>query len=117
METQISKKAVIGVYDSLAKAQAAELLLGEVHLPVGQEYLVSADMEGGKVHGNVTACQVAEALASAGVPPTKEQIAGYEQALKAGRLLLIFHGDEEMVTKAYDELGNTDHEELALLGS
>jgi ribosomal protein L9 len=116
METEMSEKAVIGVYDSLSKAEAAELLLGDVHLPVGQEFLVAADMEAGKVHGNITAREVANALADTGVPLAKEDITGYEQALKAGKLLLIFHGDEGMVTKAYDALGNTDHEELTVLG-
>jgi len=117
METQMSNQVVIGVYDSLAKAEAAELLLGDVHLPVGQEFLISADMEAGKVHGNITARQVAEILANADVPVAKEQIAGYEQALKEGKLLLIFHGNEEMVARAYEALANTDHEELKLLGS
>ena len=113
---EMSKKAVIGVYNSLAKAEAAELLLGDVHLPVGQEFLVSADMEAGKVHGNITAREVAEAVGGAGIPLAKEQIAEYEGALKAGKLLLIFYGDEEMVAKAYDALGNADREELTVLG-
>jgi ribosomal protein L9 len=116
METQMSKRAVIGVYDNLEEAEAAELLLGDVQLPVGQEFLVAADMEAGRVHGNITAREVAEKLADADVPLTKEEIVGYEEALKAGKLLLIFHGDEEMVTKAYDALGNTDCEDLTLLG-
>jgi ribosomal protein L9 len=116
METEMSEKVVIGVYDSLAKAEAAELLLGDVHLPVGQEFLIAADMEAGKVRGNITAREVAERLADAGVPLAKEEIAGYEQALKAGKLLLVFHGDGEMVAKAHHALGNTDHEELTVLG-
>ena len=115
METQMSRKVVIGVYDSLGRAEAAELLLGDVHLPVGQEYLVSANMEAGKVQGNITAREVVDALAGAGVPLSNEQITEYEEALKAGKLLLVFHGDEGMVTRAYDALGNTDHGELTLL--
>ena len=115
METEMSKKAVIGVYDNLAKAEAAELLLGDVHLPVGQEYLVSANMEAGKVQGNITAREVVDALAGAGVPLSNEQITEYEEALKAGKLLLVFHGDEGMVTRAHDALANTDHGELTLL--
>jgi hypothetical protein len=111
----MSKKAVTGVYDSLANAEAAELLLGDVHLPVGQEFLISAQMEAGKAHGNITARQVAEAMAGAGVPLAKEQIAGYEQALRAGKLLLIFHGDDQMVAKAYHALGDTDNDELVVL--
>ena len=103
------------VYDSLAKAEAAELRLGDVQLPVGQEYLVAVNMEAGKVRGNMAARDVADTLADAGVPLAKEEIVGYEQALKAGKLLLIFHGDEEMVTKAYHALGNTDNDEPKVL--
>ena len=116
METQMSRKVVIGVYDSLGRAEAAELLLGDVHLPVGQEFLVAADMEAGNFQGNITAREVAETLADAGVPLAQEEIVGYEEALKAGKVLLIFHGNEKMVTKAYDTLGNTDQEGLTLLG-
>lgn len=116
METQMSKKAVIGVYDNLAKAEAAELLVGDVHLPVGQGYLVAADREAHQVQGNITAREVTSALADTGVPLAEEQIAEYEKVLKSGKLLLVFYGDEEMVTKAYDALGNTDHEELTVLG-
>jgi hypothetical protein len=115
METEMSKKAVMGVYNSLAKAERAELHLGDVHLPVGQEYLVSADVEARQVHGKITARGVAKSLAEAGVPLAKEQIAEYEQALETGKLLLVFHGDEDMVNKAYHALGNTDHEELSVL--
>jgi hypothetical protein len=115
-EMNVSQKAVIGVYDSLAKAERAELHLGDVHLPVGQEYLVSGDMEARQVHGNITARGVAKALAEAGVPFAKERIAEYEEALEAGKLLLVFHGDEEMVAKAYHALGNTDNDELTVLG-
>lgn len=112
----MSEKAVIGVYDSLAKAEAAELRLGDMHLPVGQEYLVSADIEARRVQGNITAREVASALADAGVPLTEDQIAEYEEVLKAGKLLLVFHGGEEMVAKAYHALGNTDSGELTVIG-
>jgi len=116
METEMSTKALISVYDSLSKAEAAELLLGDLHLPVGQEYLVSADVEARQVHGNITAREVADALADAGVQLANERVAEYEEALKEGKLLLVFHGDEEMVTKAYHALGNTDNDELTVLG-
>jgi hypothetical protein len=112
----MSKKAVIGVYDSLAKAEAAELLLGDMSLPVGQEFLVSAQMEARQVQGNVTARDVAKALSSAGIPFGEERIAEYEEILQAGKLLLVFHGDDETVTKAYHALENTEHQELELLG-
>jgi hypothetical protein len=116
METEMSKKAVIGVYDSLHKAEAAELLLGDAHLPVGQEYLVSADTESGKAREDITARGVAKGLAEAEVPPTEEQIAEYEDALKAGNTLLVFHGSQEMVAKAYHALGNTNSDGLTVLG-
>jgi hypothetical protein len=112
----MSNKVVIGVYDSLAKAEVAELLLGDVHLPVGEEYLISADMEAGRVHGHITERGVADAVADAGVSLTKERSIEYEQLLQAGKLLLIFYGDDETVTKAYQALEGTDHEGLTLLG-
>lgn len=110
------EKVVIGVYRSLAKAERAELLLGDIHLPVGQTSLFSAEVEAGSVHGNITAREVAQTLAGAGVQPTKEQIVGYEQALKEGKLLLLFRGDAEQVAKARHALWNTDNDELVVLG-
>lgn len=114
-ETEMSNKAVIGVYESLARAEAAELHLGDVDLPVGQEFLVSAKMEARRVQGKVTARDVAKAL-GAGIPFGEERIADYEEILQAGKLLLVFYGDDETVTKAYHALENTEHEELELLG-
>jgi len=108
-------KTVIGVYDSLAKAEKAELRLEEAHLPVGQMSLIAPKMEAGGVVGDFTAGNVAQALASTGVQPPKEQIAGYEQALKIGKHLLIFYGDAEQVAGAYRALGHTPHDALTLL--
>jgi hypothetical protein len=111
----MSTKAVVGIYDSLAKAEKAELRLEEAHLPVGQMSLIAPRMEGGEVEGDFTVRAVANAIASTGSQPPKEQIAGYEQALKTGKHLLIFRGDAEQVAEAYHALGNTPHDELTLL--
>jgi hypothetical protein len=54
-------------------------------------------------------------MASIGVQPRKEQIAGYEQALKTGKHLLIFRGDAEQAAEAYHALENKPHDELTLL--
>ena len=48
-------ETVIGVYNSLAEAEKAELRLEEAHLPVGQLPLIAARMEGGEVKGNFAA--------------------------------------------------------------
>jgi hypothetical protein len=114
-ETKMSAKAVIGVYDSLAKAEKAELRLEEAHLPVGQMSLIAPRMEAGEVVGEFTAPGVAKVIASAGVKPPEEQIAGYEQALETGKHLVIFHGDAEQVAEAYRAMGSEPNDELALL--
>jgi hypothetical protein len=111
------KKAVIGIYDSLTKAEEAELLLGDVHLPMGQVSLIAPRMEAGEVHGDITAREVAETVATSGVQLSKEQAAEYEQALKEGKPLLVFYGDEKMVAKAYRALKNSEDVELTVLGS
>jgi hypothetical protein len=114
-ETKMPSRSVIGVNDSLAKAEKAELRLEETHLPVGQTSVIAPKMEAGEVEGDFTAGQVAKAMASIGVQPRKEQIAGYDQALKTGKHLLIFRGDAEQAAEAYHALENTPHEELTLL--
>jgi hypothetical protein len=114
-ETEMSSRTVIGVYDSLAKAERAELYLEDAHLPVGQMSLIAPKMEAGEVERDFTAREVAKAIASIGVQPPKERIARYEQALKTGKHLLIFHGDAEQVAEAYRALENTPHSELTLL--
>ena len=111
----MSSRTVIGVYDGLAKAEKAELRLEEAHLPMGQMSLLAPRMEAGEVEGDFTAREVAKAIASTGIKPPKEQAAGYEQALKTGKHLLIFRGDAEQVAEAYRSLKNTPHDELTLL--
>jgi hypothetical protein len=112
----MSEKIVIGVYDSLNKAERAELRLGDVHLPVSDVFLVTADVDAGKARGKITAPEVAEAVADAGVALAQEQLTEYQEALKAGKHLLVFHGDEEEVAKAYRTLEDTDADELQMLG-
>ena len=111
----MTSRAMIGVYDSLAKAEKAELRLEEAHLPVGQMSVIAPRMEAGEVEGDFAAGDVASAIASTGVRLPEEQIAEYEQALKMGKLLLIFHGDSAQVSEAYRALGNTPNDELTLL--
>jgi len=112
----MTTKTVIGVYDSLAKAEKAELHLEEVQLPVGLMSLIAPSMEDGQVVGDITAHEVAEKVADTGVRLAKDQIAGYEEALKEGKLLLIVHGDGDQVARAYQALENTDNDDLVLLG-
>ena len=111
----MTSRSVIGVYDSLSKAEKAELRLEETHLPVGQMSLIAPKTEAGEVKDDFASGQVASALASAGARPSREQIAGYEQALKAGKHLLIFHGDPKHVTEAYHALEDTSADELTSL--
>ena len=111
----MSTTAVVGIYDSYAEAETAEFRLEEAHLPVGQMSVIAPRMEDGKVEGDISARGVANTIASTGVRPSREQIAGYEQALRTGKHLLIFQGDAEQVAEAYRALGNTAHDELALL--
>jgi len=107
-------RAMIGVYDSLAEAEKAELHLEEAYLPVGQMSLIAARMEGGEVKEDLAARDVADAIASTDVRPSKKQIAGYKQALSTGKYLLIFNGDAEQVASAYRALRNTPNDQLAL---
>ena len=109
-------KAVVGIYDSVAKAEKAEFLLEEVHLPVGQMSLLAPRMEAGKVEGGITARDVAGAVADTGVRLDTEQIEEYQRVLKEGRALLIFHGDSDQVAKAQRALEDSDSEELTILG-
>ena len=111
----MSATAVVGIYDSYAEAEKAEIRLEEAHLPVGQMSVIAPRMDDGEVEGDITARGVANTLASTGIRPAGEQIAGYEQALKTGKHLLIFHGDAEQVAEAYRALRNTVHDRLTLL--
>jgi hypothetical protein len=111
----MSTKAVIGVYDSLAKAEKAELSLEEAQLPVGQMSLIAPKMEAGEVKGGFTVGEVANVLASTGVQLPKEQVVGYDEALLVGKHLLIFQGDAEQVAEAYRALGKTPNDKLTLL--
>jgi hypothetical protein len=112
----MSPKAVVGIYDSLAKAEEAELVLEGVYLPVGQMSLVAPKLEDGKVEGGITARDVAKAIAGTGIRLARDQMTEYEQALDEGKLLLFFYGDGNQVAQAYQALGNTDHDDLTLLG-
>jgi hypothetical protein len=114
--TKMSKKAVIGVYDSLAKAEEAELLLEEAYLPVGQISLIAPRMEDGKIEGDITARGVADVVADTGVRLGREQVDEYERVLKEGKHLLIFHGSGDQAAQAYQALEHTDNDELRLLG-
>ena len=111
----MSKKVVIGVYDSLAKAEEAELLLEEAHLPVGQMSLLDPNTEAQKVYGRITTREVDETLATSGIHPAEEQIAGYGQLLNEGKFLLVFRGDANQAVKAYRALGSTDNDDLKAL--
>jgi hypothetical protein len=112
----VSTKAVVGIYESLAKAEKAEFLLEEVHLPVGQMSLFAPRMEAGEVEGDITARSVADAVADTGVRFDKGQIEEYERVLKEGRALLIFHGDSGEVARAHRALEDSDNEELTIVG-
>ena len=112
----MSKKAVVGIYDSLAKAEEAELRLEEAYLPVGQISLIAPRMEAGEVEGDITARGVADVVGDACIQIGREQVDEYEQALQEGKSLLIFCGDADQVAQAYQALEHTDNDELTLLG-
>jgi hypothetical protein len=113
---KMTEKAVIGVYDSLAKAEKAELRLEEAHLPVGQMSLIAPRLEAGEVEGDITARGVAGAVVGTGVRLDEKQVDAYVRVLQEGRHLLIFVGDAEQVAQAYQVLGHTDNDELTMLG-
>lgn len=115
METEKSKKAVIGIYDSLAKAEEAELLLEEVHLPVGQMSVLDPNMEAQEVYGRITTREVAETLAASGIHLAEEQLARYRQALNEGKFLLVFRGDANQAVKAFRVMGSSDNDDLKVL--
>jgi hypothetical protein len=117
VETESSENLVIGVYDSLAQAERAEMHLEEAQLPVGQISVFVVDTEGENSNGNrnITAPEIAETLAASGIQLGQEQVARYEQALDGGKLLLIFRGNAEQVAKAKHVLGNTNADELAIV--
>ncbi|MGD2041362.1 MAG: hypothetical protein PVH11_11080 [Anaerolineae bacterium] len=117
VKTEGSKDFVIGIYDSLAQAERAEMHLEEAQLPVGQMSMLAVDTEAEKDKGNITAHEVAETLTASGIQLGQKQIARYEQALDGGKLLLIFRGNAEQVAKADHVLGNTDADGLAILYS
>jgi hypothetical protein len=112
----VATKAVVAIYESLDKAEKAEFLLEEVHLPVGQMSLFAPRMEDGEVEGDITARAVADAVADTGVRLDTEQLEEYERVLKQGWTLLIFHGDSDQVAKAQRALEDSDSEELTLVG-
>jgi hypothetical protein len=109
-------QAVVGVYDSLARAEKAEFRLEEAHLPVGQMTLLAPKVEDGQIAGPITAPGVAEAVAEAGVRLDGAQIMEYERQLQAGKPLVIFAGDADQAARAYRALEHTDNDELTLLG-
>ena len=111
----MSKKAVIGIYDSLAKAEESEFRLEEAYLPVGQISLIAPRMEAGEVEGDITARSVADVVGDACIPIGREQVDEYEQALQAGKVLLIFCGDADQVAQAYQALEHTDNDDLTML--
>ena len=115
METEMSKKVVIGIYDSLSKAEEAELLLEEMHLPVGQMSVLDPNMEAQEIYGRITTREVAETLEASGIHLAEKQIAGYGQLLNAGKFLLVFRGDANQAFKAYRAMGSTDNDDLKLL--
>jgi len=112
----MSTKAVVGIYGSLAKAEKAEFLVEEAHLPVGQMSLFAARTEDGKVEGDITPRAVADAVADTGVRLDTDQIEEYEQILKEGKALLIFRGDSGQVARAHRALEHSDSEELTIVG-
>jgi hypothetical protein len=114
-ETKMSKKAIVGVYDSQAKAERAELLLEEAYLPVGQISLIVPRMEAGEVEGDITARGMAAAVADTGVRLGAAQIDECERMLQEGKSLLIFYGDADQVAQAYQALEHTDNYELTML--
>jgi len=109
-------RAVIGFYDSLAKAEEAEFRLEEAQLPVGQLSLIAPKEEAGELEGDITESEVADAVADTGLRLAKAQVDAYERLLKEGKHLLIFTGDVDQVARAYQALGHTDNDQLTILG-
>lgn len=163
------QNSVIGIYDSMAKAEAAVHTLRQRGFPTGQISLVAKDLESEKeVHGYVTDGDVVKSSAAAGawagglfgfligaafvwVPGfgplfvagplaaalvggmegaavgaagmgllggllawgvSQEQITEYEEAVKAGKYLVIAHGTAAETEKAHQILEETDQEVL-----
>ena len=113
---EIPKKVVIGVYDSLAKAEEAELRLEEMHQPVGQMSLFAQNSEEGQSDRTIMLHDVTSIVTGTGVQLARDQIAEYQQALRNGKILLVFRGDSEEVAQAYEALGRAETGDLSVLG-
>lgn len=167
----MAEHSVVGVYSTLAAAEAGVRALGDGGFPIEKISIVAKHLEDDRqVHGYVTACDVAKSSATTGawvgglfgvlvgaaflwvpgVGPlvvagslasvllggiegavagaaaagvlgwlmalgiSKEKIIKYEQAVKAGKFLLIAHGTEEDAKKAQGILNGTKAELLEM---
>jgi hypothetical protein len=114
---EMTKKVVIGVYNGLARAEDAELRLEEAHLPVGQMSLFAQNPEEEQSDRTVMQHDITSIVAGTGVQLARDQIAGYQQVLRNGKILLVFRGDAEEVAQAYEALGRSENEDLSVMGA
>lgn len=163
--------SVVGVYKTLAAAEAAVRSLGDGGFPIQKVSIIAKHLEDDrKIHGYVTACDMAKASATTGawmggifgllvgaaflwVPGlgplvvvgslasvllggiegavagaavtgvlgwlislgiSKQKILKYEEAVKAGKFLVIAHGPVDTVKKAREILTGSEAEQLEL---
>jgi len=161
--------SVVAVYHTFLDAEAAVRSLGDGGFPIDKVSIIAKNLEDDRrVHGYVTACDVASSSAATGawvggifgllvgaaflwvpgVGPlivagslssamlggiegavagaavtgvlgwlfglgvSKEKIIKYEESIKAGKVLVIAHGPEELVEKAREILGTSAAEQL-----
>ena len=167
----MAEHSVVGIYKTLGEAEAAVRSLGEGGFPIQKVSIIAQHLEDDRrVHGYVTACDVAKSSATMGawvggifgmlvgaaflwvpgVGPlvvagslssmllggvegavagaavtgvlgwlvglgiSKEKILKYEEAVKAGKFLVIAHGPADAVQKARAILAGSKAEQLDL---
>ena len=161
--------SVVGVYKTLVRAEAAVRSLGDGAFPIQKVTIIAKNLEDDRrVHGYVTACDVAKSSAATGawvggifgllvgaaflwvpgvgplvvvgslasvllggiegavagaavtgvlgwlinVGISKEKILKYEEAVKAGKFLVVAHGPADAVKKAREILAGSKADQL-----